>query len=76
MPPDHSVRLAHFLSMPFSLTILNRPQHANDLLREVTAMKIVSRHPHILELLDVFETDTHLCVLSFHITTPESELTW
>ncbi|GEM10455.1 serine/threonine protein kinase Ckk4 [Rhodotorula toruloides] len=34
-------------------------RHANDLLREVTAMKIVSHHPHILELLDVFETDTH-----------------
>ncbi|CDR44970.1 hypothetical protein NBRC10512_004563 [Rhodotorula toruloides] len=57
LPPDHRVRLA-----PSPLTaplIYSLWQHANDLLREVTAMKIVSHHPHILELLDVFETDTH-----------------
>ncbi|BGP02178.1 putative serine/threonine-protein kinase HSL1 [Rhodotorula toruloides] len=54
-----SMRTGEFAAIKKVARLPPDHRHANDLLREVTAMKIVSHHPHILELLDVFETDTH-----------------
>ncbi|GAA5915645.1 hypothetical protein JCM6882_002372 [Rhodosporidiobolus microsporus] len=47
-------------------------QHAASVHREISLMKLVAPHPHVVELLDVFETPTHLYLVTEFC--PEGEL--
>ncbi|GAA5856669.1 hypothetical protein JCM8547_005922 [Rhodosporidiobolus lusitaniae] len=47
-------------------------KHAKSVHREISLMKLASPHPHLVELLDVFETTTHLYLVQEYL--PDGEL--
>lgn len=68
VPDGHKVRAR--LALPLrsrsfarSCTFID-PQHGSLAAREISLLKLVAPHPHFIQLFDVFETPSHLCVAS------------
>ncbi|GAA6029104.1 hypothetical protein JCM8097_001598 [Rhodosporidiobolus ruineniae] len=67
-----SVRTGEFAAIKKVKRLPASDKHANSIHREISLMKLVAPHPHLVELLDVFETPTHLYLITEYC--PSGEL--
>ncbi|GAA5823820.1 hypothetical protein JCM11251_003309 [Rhodosporidiobolus azoricus] len=69
---SRSVKTGEFAAIKKVLRLPAGYKHANSVHREISLMKLVAPHPHVVELLDVFETPTHLYLVMEYC--PDGEL--
>ncbi|BGP18644.1 serine/threonine-protein kinase gin4 [Rhodosporidiobolus nylandii] len=67
-----STRTAEFAAVKKVLRLPANDKHAKSFHREISLMKLVAPHPHLVELLDVFETPSHLYLVTEYC--PDGEL--
>ncbi|GAA5969539.1 hypothetical protein JCM11641_008149 [Rhodosporidiobolus odoratus] len=67
-----STRTGEFAAIKKVKRVPPEDRHAKSVHREISLMKLVAPHPHLVELLDVFETPSHLYLVTEYC--PEGEL--